>query len=149
MSGFEVAGVVLGAFPIVLSALEKYRELATRLGLFYRIHLEYKKCRDDLNFHQISFTRQLRQLLLPLVVDDDKIRELLTSPGGDSWRDQSISNSLKGRLGDSHQLYLEYIHGIERVMGDISRELSVDSRAVQEQITVPVSNRPGRHGDPR
>lgn len=138
MSGFEIAGVVLGAFPLVLSALEKYRELATRLGLWGKVHLEYKKWRDDLDFHQLLFTRQLRQLLLPLVVDDDKIRELLSSPGDHGWKDQSISNLLEERLGDSHQLYLEYINGIERVMGDINRELSIDSKLVQEQITVSV-----------
>ncbi len=138
MSGFEVAGVVLGAFPLVLSALEKYREIATRLGLWGKVRLEYKKWRDDLDFHQILFTRQLKQLLLPLVADDDKIRELLSSPGGDSWKDQSISNLLEERLGDSHQLYLQYINGIERVMGEISQELSIDSRLVQEQMTIPV-----------
>ncbi len=138
MSGFEVAGVVLGAFPLVLSALEKYRELATRLGLWGKIHLEYKKWRDDLDFYQILFTRQLRQLLLPLVTDDDKIRELISSPGGDSWKDQSISNLLEERLGDSYQLYLEYIKGIERVMDEIGRELSIESRLVQEKMTVLV-----------
>ena len=139
MSGFEVAGAVLGAFPLVLCALEKYLELATRLGLFYKIRLEYKKWRDDLEFHQLVFTRHLRQLLLPLVVDDDKIRELLSSPGSDSWKDQSISLLLENRLGNSHQLYLEYISGIERVMGDINQELSSDSKVVQEQINKLVS----------
>ena len=140
MSGFEIAGVVLGAFPLALSALEKYREIATRLGVFYKIRLEYKKWRDDLEFHQLLFIRHLRQLLLPLVVDDDKIQELLSSPGGDRWKDQSTALLLEKRLGDSHPLYLRYINGIERVIDNINRELSTDSRSVQEQINTPVSS---------
>ncbi len=139
MSGLEVAGVVLGAFPLALSALEKYREIATRLGLFYKIHLEYKKWRDDLEFHQLLFARHLRQLLLPLLVDDDKIQELMFSPGGDGWKDQSTGLLLEKRLGDSHPLYLRYVNGIERVIGDINRELSIHSRPVQEQINTQVS----------
>ncbi|KAK0709991.1 hypothetical protein B0T26DRAFT_755112 [Lasiosphaeria miniovina] len=134
MSGFEVAGLVLGAFPIAITALDKYREIATRLGVFFKIQLEYKRWRDDLEFHQLVFTRHLRQLLLPLVADDDKIAELLSAPGGDSWRDDAIAKLLQKRLRDSYELYFEYIKGIKRVMADINQELAVDSAAIQDGI---------------
>ncbi|KAK0730182.1 hypothetical protein B0H67DRAFT_651983 [Lasiosphaeris hirsuta] len=52
--------------------------MATRLGLFFKT----KKRRDDLELRQLLFTRHLKQLLLPLVVDDDKIKVLLAAPGG-------------------------------------------------------------------
>jgi len=134
MSGFEIAGVVLGAFPIAISALDKYREVATRFGLFFRIQLEYKKWRDDLELHQLLFTRHLKLLLLPLVADDDKIKVLLAAPGGDSWRDPSVSSLLEQRLRDSYGLYFEYIKGIKRVMDEINRELAIDSSSVQERL---------------
>ena len=134
MSGFEVAGVVLGAFPLAISALDKYREVATRLGLFFKIQLEYKKWRDDLEMHQLLFTRHLKQLLLPLVADDDKIKVLLAAPGGDSWKDPSISSLLEQRLRESYKLYFGYIKGIERVMEEINHELAVDSSSVQERL---------------
>ncbi len=73
------------------------------------------------------------------MVDDDKIQELLFSPGGDGWKNQSIVVLLEKRLGDSHQLYLDYINGIERVIGNINQELSIYSRPVQEQINRPVT----------
>jgi len=135
MSGFEVAGVVLGAFPIAITALDKYREVATRLGLFFKIQLEYKKWRDDLEFHQLLFTRHLTQLLLPLVADDDKIKVLLAAPGSDSWRDPWIAGLLRKRLRKSYELYFEYIKGIKRVMDEINRELAVDSSSVQERLS--------------
>lgn len=138
MSGFEVAGIVLGAFPLAITALDKYREVATRLGLFYKIRLEYKKCRDALEFHQLTFTRHLRQLLLPLVVDDDRIAVLLADPGGDSWRDQAVAGLLRKRLQDSFALYVGYIEGMESVMKRVNRELAADSDAVQERVNAPV-----------
>lgn len=33
MSGFEVAGTVLGVFPLIVSGVEKYSEMSKRLGL--------------------------------------------------------------------------------------------------------------------
>ena len=134
MSGFEVAGVVLGAFPIAITALDKYREVATRLGLFFKIQLEYKKWRDDLEFHRLLFARHMRQLLLPLVADDDKIKVLLAAPAGVAWQDPSIASLLEKRLGESYELYFEYMKGIKRVMNDINLELAVDSNSVQERL---------------
>lgn len=139
MSGFEVAGVVLGSFPIAITILEKYREVATRIGLFYKIRLEYKKWRDDLEFHQLLFTRQLRRLLLPLVVDGDRIDALLAAPGSDDWRDPTIAVLLKERLGASHRLYREFINGMNSVVKEINKELSIDGVAIQKQMQGTVS----------
>ncbi|KAK3331631.1 hypothetical protein B0T19DRAFT_366751 [Cercophora scortea] len=134
MSGFEIAGLVLGAFPLAIAALDKYREVATRLGLFYKIRVEHKRCRDDLEFHHLTFSRHLRQLLLPLVVDDAMIGKLLSAPGGESWSDPTIAALLEKRLQGSYELYLQYIQGIRRVMDDLNRELAIDADAVQEKI---------------
>lgn len=138
MSGFEVAGLVLGAFPLAISALEKYREVATRLGLFRHIRLQYKKCRDDLEFHRLVFKRNLRHLLLPLVVDDDRIEALLADPGGDSWKEPMVADLLEKRLQDSFELYIEYIEGMDCVMKEIHKELAFDSQSVQTKVNTPV-----------
>ncbi|KAH8685345.1 hypothetical protein BGZ61DRAFT_58203 [Ilyonectria robusta] len=137
MSGFEVAGLVLGAFPLAITALEKYREVATRLGLFRHIRLQYKKCRDDLEFHRLVFKRNLRHLLLPLVVDDDRIEALLADPGGDSWKEPLVADLLEKRLQDSFELYIEYIEGMDCVMKEIHKELAFDSQSVQTKVNTP------------
>ncbi len=107
--------------------------------MFYKVRLEYKKWRDDLEFHQLLFIRQLRQLLLPLVIDDDEAEALLADPGAKLWSDPSIAALLRKRLGASHQLYLEYINGMNRVVQEIHRELSVDVAAIQSQMRGAVS----------
>ncbi|KAK1253288.1 hypothetical protein MKX07_001365 [Trichoderma sp. CBMAI-0711] len=127
MSGFEIAGIVLGAFPIAISALEGYRDLAKRLGLYYKIRLEYKNWLDELEINKIIFTRHLSQLLLPLIVDDEKIRELLSEPGGDCWKEESIAASLERRLQGSYQLYMQYIQYMKRTLDEINTELAIDS----------------------
>ncbi|KAL6879175.1 hypothetical protein J3F83DRAFT_725360 [Trichoderma novae-zelandiae] len=127
MSGFEIAGIALGAFPIALSALEAYRDIAQRLGLFHKIRLEYKKWRDDLEFYKVAFTRNLRQLLLPLVADDERIRELLLDPGGGCWKEESLAEVFERRLQESYQLYMQYIQNIKGILDEINRELAIGS----------------------
>ena len=138
MSGFEVAGLVLGAFPIAIGALNKYREVATRLGLFFQIRLEYKKALDNLEFQQLAYTRHLKQLILPLVVDDDKIGALLKDPGGPSWKEQAVADLLEKRLQDSFPLYMKCINGLQQVMEGLNHHLAVDTEVVQNKINVPV-----------
>jgi hypothetical protein len=138
MSGFEVAGVVLGAFPIAISALEKYREVANRAGLFWKIRVEHKKCSDELKFHQLRLKTNLKSLLLPLGVDDGKLTKLLSNPGGDGWREREVAEQLEQRLQDAYELYLDYIKGMERVLEELNHELAFDSDPVHQKITTAV-----------
>lgn len=55
MSGFEVAGIVLGAFPLAIEALDRYREVAKRCGYWYKIRLEYQKSSDSLTYYRLIY----------------------------------------------------------------------------------------------
>lgn len=134
MSGFDVAGIILGVFPLAITALEKYREVAVRLGLFNKIKLEYRKCSNELELQQLIFTRHLKQLLLPLVADNGKVQELINNPAGEAWKDASIVELLRTRLKDSYELYIEYMKGMEHVMDKLQKELAVDADFVQSKL---------------
>ncbi|PON26769.1 hypothetical protein TGAM01_v204270 [Trichoderma gamsii] len=131
-SGLESAGIVLNAFPIAINTLELCRDAAKLVGLFLQIKLAYKRWCDDLNFHRLLFTKNLRQLLLPLVLDDDTIEELLLAPGGDCWREERVTRLFEERLGDSYGLYMQYMDGMVQTMDEINRELAVDSGWAQK-----------------
>ena len=79
--------MVLGAFPIPIHALEKYREASKRFHAWAHIREHYAKCKVDVQFHQLEFEHNLRLLVLPLLLDDGKVGELLASPGGECWKD--------------------------------------------------------------
>ncbi|KAK4075363.1 uncharacterized protein Triagg1_4484 [Trichoderma aggressivum f. europaeum] len=134
MSGFQIAGIVLGAFPIAINALEAYQDIAERVGLFLTIKNEYINWKNELNFHKLSFTINMRQLLLPLVADDDMIAELLNAPGGDRWQDKSVAELLEKRLEGSYELYMQYIQNMRRILEEINRELLIDSEWAQKLL---------------
>ncbi|KAK3367735.1 hypothetical protein B0H63DRAFT_489708 [Podospora didyma] len=134
MSGIEVAGIVLGAFPVAIWALEQYRDVARVMGFWYEIRLEYQRSSNELKFHRLSFLRNLKQLLLPLMPDDAQLQRLISNPGGDAWKEPKIQNALEARLQDSYSLYLEILGEMQRVMQDLNHELAMDSEAVQSKV---------------
>ncbi|KAK7757460.1 hypothetical protein SLS62_000475 [Diatrype stigma] len=137
MSGIEVAGLILGAFPVALEALDRYREVATRAGLFYQIKLKHRQCRNRLERERLVFTGNLKQLLLPIVADDEKIAEMLSNPGGVSWKDKATSDLLKARLKDSHDVYMDCMGHLDYVMKELISELALDSDTVQKSLRNP------------
>ncbi|KAK3681013.1 hypothetical protein B0T22DRAFT_434709 [Podospora appendiculata] len=134
MSGIEVAGLLLGAFPIAIWALEQYRDVAKVMGFWYEIRLEYQRCSNELKFHRLSFIRNLKRLLLPLVPNDAQLQALINEPGGPAWKDAEIQMALEARLQDSYELYLEILGEMQRAMQELNQELAVESNAIQSKV---------------
>ncbi|KAL8329558.1 hypothetical protein RB597_005024 [Gaeumannomyces tritici] len=131
MSGFEIAGAVLGALPIAITALEKYRE-ANRTYRFWRgIRREHNNFRQELNHQRYLFSTNLEILLLPLVVDDDMIKTLCANPGGPEWKRPETEKALQIRLGGAYPHYLAIMEALETTVRELNKELALDSPAVQ------------------
>jgi len=139
MSGFEIAGVVLGAFPLAIEALDRYREVGKRLGFWWKIRSDYQKFSDNLTYYRLMYKRHLKLLLLPLVIVDDQIKELLADPGGCGWQDQRVASLLVTRLGESYELCLKEIKAIAEVMDKLNHELAIDKDSAQQVDNTPVS----------
>jgi hypothetical protein len=98
MSGIEIAGLVLGAFPILLYALESYRESAEIFGDWWRVKSVYSKCKQELRYHQLLYEYNIERFLLPLVADDEELRRLMNDPAGAAWEDPRLEEKLQKRL---------------------------------------------------
>ncbi|VUC35070.1 unnamed protein product [Clonostachys rosea] len=131
MSGFEIAGVILGAFPLLITALEKYEEVGRRYDFWRRIRPEYRKCSHDLKYHSDVFRMNLRQLLLPQVADDDMIDRMITDPGGDLWKVPEMSELLARRLQGSYENYTRIMARFQDTMEALGLELDIDANHSQ------------------
>jgi hypothetical protein len=140
MSGFEIAGLILGAFPILMLALKGYGELARKVGLWNNIRQEYQKSKNEINAQHVQFIGNLRRLLLTVGVDDARISRLLADPQGGNWGDEDLTRRLQDHLQDSHDVFLETIDEMSRAMGELKKEFIVDAENIRqkiEQIKVP------------
>lgn len=141
MSGLEIAGLVLGALPLAIEVLDRYGEVARRIDIFFKIRAEYKEWRRQLNYNLLLYERNLKELLLPLMIDDEtekyKIPELIKDPFGSWWTEPETARLLKERLNDGYKVYMDCIQVIKQVMEDIVHELALSHSSVQSKITTP------------
>lgn len=141
MSGLEVAGVVLGAFPLLISGIESWRDVAKIGGFFWQIRKEFTKCRRDIQFHEIQYKKNLQELLLPLISDVDEVAKLIADPGGRKWCDRTLQERLEGRLHESYQLYQDTITEMNEIAEELRKELCLNEQNVQDKLLLPESRR--------
>ncbi|KAK8109060.1 hypothetical protein PG984_014861 [Apiospora sp. TS-2023a] len=145
MSGIEVAGVVLGAFPLAIWALERYQGVAKQMGFWYEIRSEYQRNSNALKFHRLLFERNLEQLLLPLVGNDDRLQDMISKPGGPVWKDAEIQKALETRLQKSYALYIAILGDMDRAMKELNQELAVEDTYVQSRSEGRYDQEPGQN----
>lgn len=134
MSGLEVAGVILGAFPILISALKGYGELARKVGLWNNIRQEYQKCKNEINAQNVSFIGNLRRLLFTIRVDDVTISRLLADPGGQEWENADLAQLLQNYLQDSNDVFLETIESMNRGIVELKHEILMDAESLRQKV---------------
>jgi hypothetical protein len=135
MSGIEVAGLVLGAFPLLIRALESYREGAEVVSDWWRIETAYTKCKQHLKYHQLLFEGNIERLLLPLVVDDDKLKQLMENPAGTAWEDPKLEKKLQERLPKTYDTFLGVVIDINKLMESLKKALGVHNPKFRARVT--------------
>jgi len=124
MSGFEVVGVVLGSLPLIISALEHYAEGIATAKRFWRYKAGMKSLILQINTERGIFINTLEQLLTG-IVRNDRMADLLSKPGGDTWRDSEVDPKLKERLRGAHSIYIDNVRGMEASLKQMMEKLAL------------------------
>ncbi|KAF2825537.1 hypothetical protein CC86DRAFT_371164 [Ophiobolus disseminans] len=149
MSGFEIAGLVLGAFPVLLHALEGYRIAAEGATEWKNIEDAYQQCEDDLLAHQSLFQETIELLLLPVVSTEDELQALLADPAGAGWHDKVLDDKLRQRIPRSYIVFLNTMKKINKLVDRLSKEVGVKDvhfRAKVQQHSQVHEQTPSRQG---
>jgi hypothetical protein len=137
MSGLEIAGVLLGAAPLIISTLEHWRNIAKVGGFYWQVQREYKKCRREVRLYNTLYRQNLKELLLPIVDDAADLSRLLSDPGGKEWGSKALQERLEGRLQDSYETYMETICEMNEMAEELRKELALDKASVQDKLASP------------
>ncbi|KAM0715319.1 hypothetical protein Q7P37_008817 [Cladosporium fusiforme] len=137
MSGLEIAGIVLGALPLIIYGLEHLKDGATRLNRLVNFNEEYHKIWGEVEDEELMYRLQLKILLKPLVNDgviaDNELEELMLDSNSDLWRDADVDKALKARLGDSYERYVANLEHIQVLAWQILQPL-LQSSALQQRL---------------
>lgn len=134
MSGLEIAGVVLGAFPLIVFGVEQYRKLAANYAFFLAIQEEYEACLGDMEYYHLMYQQNLRILLMPVTADASELSSLMRDPLGPRWKEHSFQQRLESRLGKSFKAYIGTLKDMRDTMEKLKRELMVEDTALQARI---------------
>ncbi|KAF5590823.1 uncharacterized protein FSUBG_10687 [Fusarium subglutinans] len=125
MSGFEIAGIVLGSIPLLISAIEHYSDSLDRATAFF-------KWKDGLNstlrefwYQHSSFELTLRKILKD-VASPTEIEEMIGDPHHELWKSQDLAQALQGMLKSTYKPYISTIKDMYTCMKRLASHLDID-----------------------
>ena len=108
MSGFEIAGVVLGAIPIAIELYDVYRTRSESVFKYAEVMRKFVRTLHTAH----SRLRNCLEKLLHGRVDDAMFSELLDTPKTTAWSDSEVEKQLRDVLQQSYFGYIETLIAI-------------------------------------
>jgi hypothetical protein len=125
MSGIEVAGIVLGVIPLIISAFEDYREGLESMKGWWMYRPQFLDFIHKVGVQSTLFKSNIEELLTPVVESEAQLVELLRVPGGPAWKGPELEERLKERLRKSYDWYLVVIEDMRRDMEKLKKNLGI------------------------
>ncbi|KAF1850976.1 uncharacterized protein K460DRAFT_272559 [Cucurbitaria berberidis CBS 394.84] len=124
MSGVEIAGLVLGALPLLIQGIESYNEGLDPIKSFVRWERELPQFIRKLRNQHVHYAQTIHLLFEP-ITSADELEEMLTDPGSKQlWKSKEVL--LQDKLQESYQAYQSTIVNIERITKRIASKLDLD-----------------------
>ncbi|KAI7771940.1 hypothetical protein LZL87_006216 [Fusarium oxysporum] len=124
MSGFEVAGIVLGSMPIVVSALQCYMNGLGTLQNFRSYKRILKSLILTLKTEHVNL-QNICEKLLTGIAPQTRIEEMIRDPFGDLWREEEVFNKVRLRLWSSLQVFDDRVQDMREAIEEMMEKLNV------------------------
>ena len=112
MSGIEVVGLVLGAVPLAISALEHYKEGIDVISDFRNYRSTLKSLKTKLSIQEELYRGTLQRLLLS-ELSPLEVHTLFPEPGvnGSSalWGTKDIEDKIRRNLGVKFDIFMDVV----------------------------------------
>jgi hypothetical protein len=125
MSGFEVAGIVLGTLPLLVSALETYSKFMRDWG---KTPSELRSLNRQLTTERAKLYN-VCDLLISDAVPNQDIEPMLLNPFGPLWKATETSDKIRRRLWDAYKPFEETVIEVEEALQSIMQRLRVQVSA--------------------
>jgi hypothetical protein len=128
MSGIEVAGLLLGVIPLVISALEHYEGTLEPTIAFFKWNSELSAAVRKLWMQHTLYEQSIRLMLTP-ITNDQELNEMMDDTESGLWKDADLADQLRQRLGKAYNPYLSTIKEIEGIMKTLAEKLDIAGAA--------------------
>jgi hypothetical protein len=135
MTGAEVAGLVLGAIPLVISALEHYEDFAQPTKDFFHQNRYRRKLLQELYIIHTSYDQATRLLLKGIVETVSNREAMMDDPRNKLWREGYIADNLRDQLGLVYKPFLLTIEEVAEILAELSANLNIiESQQGSQQV---------------
>ncbi|KAF5724202.1 hypothetical protein FMUND_1104 [Fusarium mundagurra] len=122
MSGFEVAGIVLGTLPLVVTALEAYSNFLRDWG---KAPAELRSLNRQLSTERVRLCNVCEQLISDVVAQRD-IEPMLQDPFGPLWQAKETNDRIRRRLWDSYTPFEDTVKEVGEALESVMMRLRID-----------------------
>ncbi|KAF4458841.1 hypothetical protein FALBO_14412 [Fusarium albosuccineum] len=133
VSGFEVAGIVLGSLPLLISAIENYESNLDRATAFFKWKDELATALRKLWYQRSLFEMTLRNILKD-IASGPEIEEMIADPRHELWKSPDLTQSLEHRLKSAYRPYIFTVGEMRSCMKRLAGHLNVERHTVSATI---------------
>ncbi|KAF9869510.1 hypothetical protein CkaCkLH20_12995 [Colletotrichum karsti] len=126
MSGFEIAGLVLGTFPILCDAAKDLSGVLKKARSWWRFEATFEAFSSAIETQEVAYTQVLKRLLDPLVIPDDEYDSLLRDPMSPLWYETRIQEGLRQRLSSEHRYFMRNLSDLNEAILELQKLLPLD-----------------------
>ena len=94
MSGVEVAGLILGAVPLIVGGLQHYSKGVSTIRIICGYAAQFRDLARQLDVERCTFQYTIEKLLVDCL-DDEMLQGLLIDVGGKAWSEPHINEALR------------------------------------------------------
>lgn len=138
MSGFEVVGVVLGAIPLIISALDHYKATSQRIKFMIKKELLLNQLMESLEEQRFFFQTDICLALKETHLEEKQIIALMDEQGLNLFQDPEIAGALEDYLGEGFALYTNAVARCQHILNDIVANIS----GLVSTVQVPIISAP-------
>ncbi|KAF4827165.1 hypothetical protein CGCTS75_v008447 [Colletotrichum tropicale] len=121
----EIAGLVLGAVPLLISALEHYRDIIDPVVRFKNWRGDLKNNVRRLAVERATYHDNLRVFLSKAVRSNDT-EEMISDPQSELWTDDDLTGDLKDEWGSSYVPCIGLVRDIAASLETIAANLNIE-----------------------
>ncbi|KAE9372484.1 hypothetical protein N431DRAFT_483268 [Stipitochalara longipes BDJ] len=129
MSGIEVVGLLLGVIPLVISAMEHYKEGIDIITDIRNYRSTLKSLKTKLSIQEELYRGTLQRLLLS-ELSPLEVHALFPEPGvkgsSASWGTKDIEDKLRRKLGVKYDIFMAVVADMNRIMEELMEKLDID-----------------------
>lgn len=132
MTGFEIAGIALGIFPVLYETGKDIRERYKHLKEWWKFESAFTSFLQAIETEHIAFSQNLELLLAPLDISLEEKRVLEEDCKSPFWHDPSIQVKLRERIQNRYySWYMVQLKDINDALQELRSFLPVEKASIK------------------